>query len=224
VIFVTSAGNSAPRIPSLDPAKQTIQAIVVGSTELDGSVSSYSQEGANVALYAPGADPYVLSLQEPYSTELSKGNETNSPPKPLGFGMTSATSPLVAGAVVNLKAYLPDLGFPAAKEILVRSGTPLPGGTGKVLLNEYRAVRVAERLAQEKNWRGALEKETLYDFSAEAVEALRKASQPELCGEEKIQLIRKAFLLKPDPETAHALAEALEGAGWPENARFYRKY
>lgn len=226
-IFVTSAGNSAHRTPKLDPNKRNLRAIIVGSLDTTGSVSAFSQEGPNVAIYAPGHREAVLSYEQKQSPELSKGLEPDAPLKPFGFGLTSASTPLVTGTVADLSAMLPFLNVDDAKKLLRNSGITLDA-SGRKMLNVLRARRVAERIAQANapHPRELLDQPFFYDFSHEARWLRGKASLPTWTCEQQRQkrdLLRTAFLLDPTPEAALELAKIYEKI-WPRNAEFYRQF
>jgi subtilisin family serine protease len=99
VPFFVPAGNDAPTIPNVDTVPATYASddyplFVIGSTTVDGRISTFSQTSDEVFLHAPGEGITCLP---------PAGNQPLQPPNgPFG---TSFATPLVAGEVANLLSY-----------------------------------------------------------------------------------------------------------------------
>ena len=187
--------------------------IQVGSVDEMGVVSAFSESSDNVVVLAPGDFKAVRAFD---------GKKTTM------FGGTSASTPLVSAALADVAAFLPRLHKNEAEHLLRQ--TAIKTSTNEVselngagVLNHYKLLRVAERLA-EHGWpqnREMLFDEQLYDFSDEA-HTLLKEAQKASNDDTLLQQLRTAFFLDPDNnEIRTQLATIYRKAGLKAQALFY---
>lgn len=113
VTIVQAAGNNSV-IASIDPMKRSKSTIVVGSVSPTGQVSSFSNVGENVFVYAPGEK--ILSA-------LPNNN--------LGpLDGTSMASPIIAGCVALIKSKVPNITTEEIKSLIKQTGKTVPGQSG----------------------------------------------------------------------------------------------
>lgn len=116
VTIVQAAGNNSV-IASIDPMKRSKSTIIVGSISSTGQVSSFSNVGENVCVYAPG-ERIVSSLP-------------NNKFGPLDG--TSMSSPIVAGCVALIKSKAPDLTTEEIKGLIKETGQKIFGQSGVLI-------------------------------------------------------------------------------------------
>lgn len=92
VFIVQAAGNDGV-LASIDPMKRSKNCVIVGALNRKGKVSSFSNHGKGVTVYAPGEDIY---------------NATNYGNFDMMDG-SSMASPIVAGCIALLMSVLPEL-------------------------------------------------------------------------------------------------------------------
>ena len=220
-IFVTSAGNDFPA-----PVETIIEdlgnkMIVVGSLDPSGFVSDFSQSHQHVAVLAP-SDNFITALgaNGKFST----------------FGGTSGATPLVSGAIADLRSILPDLTRDEVATIVAKTATPTSinmvshhngGGT----LNQYKMLRVGQRLSESgwpHNRANLIDSEKMYDFADEAqklsdeAEVLLKTGN-EVDYETGFKKLRTAFALDTsNTKTRTILADIYQNAGYSVQALFYK--
>ncbi len=168
VLMVHAAGNDSKNIDQADnfPTKQLIDGsristwLEVGATSKNlnktfcGDFSNYGRK--NVDLFAPGVDLVLLAPDNKYDK----------------MDGTSFASPVVAGVAALVWSYYPELTALELKDVLLRSSAKYPklkvyyptenpkskkkakfstlSASGGVV-NAYEALKLAERLVQEKN-------------------------------------------------------------------------
>ncbi len=217
-IVVAAAGNYYGKTKAVSDS--VLQGtILVGSADPNGLVSDFSDEDPNVAILAP-SDYYL------YSPGV-KGTH---------FSGTSGATPLVTGALANVKSILGSMSVWDAKILLKRTATPLSvtsGGNkknGVGLLNAYKLVRVAEKL-KAAGWpqkKIDLKDPILYDFKSEAKDYTDKANEILQKGTDcksqvaALKLYRKAFLLNPEDSTSQSIADLLNKTGYDGDTSFYK--
>ena len=211
-ILVMSAGNRAPE--PIEAGKQELasQAIIVGSTDPTGHVSAFSQTGAAETIRAC-SDSYLQSVS-PKSGEF------------FNFSGTSGAAPMVSAALADVLSILPNLTRQHAGLLLQNTALPNTYGDEIGLLNYYKLLRVAHRLA-ERGWSATTGKEamlhdaSLYDFRAEAEQLTQAAlAAPEFAV--AFSKLRQAFFLDPDNSSTRAqLAAIYRQHGYEAQAFFY---
>ena len=138
VVFVASSGNDGER-GVIFPANVT-EAIAVGATNRDDTITSFSNWGSELDLVAPGQEIYTFNIfARPGTTAFLQG--------------TSFSAPLVAGVASLIAATNPDLSSAAIRSILCDSADDQVGdqrdtpgfdeyhGCGR--LNAKRALQIA---------------------------------------------------------------------------------
>ena len=211
-ILVTEAGNNAPE--PIEAGKQALaqHLIIVGSADPTGHVSSFSQRGCAETIRA--CSDYYIQNNSPKSGEL------------FNFGGTSSATTLVSAALADTMSILPNLSREQA--VLLLQNTALPNSYGdKVgLLNYYKLLRVAHRLA-EQGWSATaksskvLHDASLYDFRAEAEQLTQEAITSPSATTAFLKL-RRAFFLDPDnSSTRTSLAKIYRQYGYEAQAFFY---
>ena len=209
-IFVTSAGNRAPDPVEAGKRELAEQLIIVGSADPTGYISSFSQTGCAETIRAC-SDGYIQSVS-PKSSEF------------FNFGGTSGAAPLVSGALADALSILPDLSLDHAKLLLQKTALANSYGDAAGLLNYYKLLRVAHRLA-ERGWTSAAGEEdvlhdpSLYDFHAES----EQLTQAAIASSSNAFLkLRQAFFLNHDNSIARKfLAEIYLQYGYEAQAFFY---
>ena len=200
-IMVIAAGDDypAPTDPSI--SKLTTKAVVVGGLNPAGQISTSSQRGEDVTVYAP-SDRY---LQSYVFSEKSKTGYI--------FGSTVAAAALVTGTIADVLAIVPwRLDADEIKMLLKKTAI---GGS----LNYYKLLRVAGRLASSDAH--AIYDDGLYDFRYEAKLLVEKEYED---FEEEFSALREAFFLDSNNvEVRTQLAEIYRQAGYETEALFYGK-
>ena len=113
-----SGGNS-----TLDGKNNALEAVIVGATEADGKITSYSNPGANLLVSAFGS-PVAGTIVTTDIVGNSGFNTTGSSPNlsdpnyTNGFNGTSAATPMVSGIVALMLEANPNLGWRDVQEIL----------------------------------------------------------------------------------------------------------
>ena len=209
-IVVTSAGNHAPDPIELGKRELAEQLVIVGSADPTGHVSSFSQTGCAETIRTC-SDSYIQSIS-PKSGEF------------FNFGGTSGAAPLVSGALADGMSILPDLSREHAVLLLKKTALANADGDAVGLLNYYKLLRVAHRLA-ERGWVSAADEEevlhdpSLYDFHAES----EQLTQAAIASPSNAFLkLRQAFLLDHTNNTTRTLlAEMYRQHGYEAQAFFY---
>ena len=224
-IIVQAAGNEFPDSDAYWKVKAGIEVInnsdlvdfgsrviKVGSVAPDGFVSSFSKTGKDVVVLAP-SDNSIISYDGK---------------KQLNFGGTSGAAPLVTAALADVLSILPELKRSEARELLQRTAiktsiNEVSDMNGAGVLNHYKLVRVAKRLADlgyPKN-RAALFNDALYDFSAEARELHASATDSDDLNT-YLKKLRTAFLLDADnADIRTELSDTYRKAGLKKQAEFF---
>ena len=218
-IVVAAAGNHHP-YGSITDASDGLDLILVGNLNSYGIVDGDSDESENVVITGPAGGRQM--------TENAKGLYPR-------FGGTSGATPLVTGAIANVKAILSDLSFDEVKVLLQKTAIPTsniyqqPLKNGAGMLNAFKLVRVALRL-KELGWpefrSELLAADSSFDFREDATNLRREARsliESENCNDQQraLEMLRKSFLLMPDETTGNLLAEIYEQEGFLINAQFY---
>jgi len=133
---VIAAGNSSSRIEKGDFLEDLSDATVVSALSHFGAPAGFTNYGSRVDLLAPGVD--ITSF-------AAKSNEDRT------LSGTSMASPLVAGAIAELRALLPKARYQDLQQILYRTAWDvLAKGkdeySGNGLINIYKAAYVANRI------------------------------------------------------------------------------
>ena len=211
-ILVMSAGNKAPAEIEAGKQKLASQAIIVGSADPTGQVSSFSQTGCAETIRAC-SDKYIQSVS-PRSGEF------------FNFGGTSAAAPLVSAALADALSILPNLSLQQAKLLLQNTALANSSGDEIGLLNYFKLLRVAHRLV-ERGWSPAagaeevLHNPALYDFRAEA-EQLTQEAMATTDNDAVFLKLRQAFFLDDNNSTARAMLAAFyRQHGYEAQAFFY---
>ncbi len=197
-ILVTAAGNDYFRDIGL---KSNVSAIIVGSSNIYGFMSDFSQLGDSVDILAP-SDTYV-------QTSWEKGWYE-------GFGGTSGATPAVTAALANAIHFLPFLNLKQSRSLLKLTATPtVLGKATPGILNAVRLVEAARRLAKVCTDGDCLDKylapsddkqrqdaTLLFDMSSLAKDVETEAQtqlKSDQCNNQRdgFRLLRKAFLLDP---------------------------
>ena len=223
-IIVQAAGNEFPDANAYWKARAGVaeinselvdfgsRVIKVGSVAPDGFVSSFSKTGKDVVVLAPSD----------YSIVSHNGE------KQLKFSGTSGAAPLVTAALADVLSILPALNRIEARELL--QGTAIKTSINEIsdmngagVLNHYKLVRVAKRLADldyPKN-REALFNDALYDFSDEARELFASATDSDDL-DTYLKKLRTAFFLDADnADIRTTLADTYRKAGLEKQAQFF---
>ena len=161
-IVVMSAGNHGDNFSCIDSnACRPHAAIIVGSNSPSGHVSEFSNYSDQITILAPGE--LVPTINSEGEVKISAG--------------TSFAAPQVTAALVNVKALIPSLSTAEAEHMLKMTATPTTaaatGIDGAGVLNHYRLLRVAHRIAQEAKESGKsiselIFSDDMYDFRDEA--------------------------------------------------------
>ena len=211
-IFVTSAGNDASDAIEAGKSKLAKQLIIVGSADPTGHVSSFSQTGYAETIRA-GSDKYLQNIN-PQSGEF------------FNFGGTSGAAALVSAAIADMLSILPDLSLAHAKLLLQNTALANSYGNAVGLLNYFKLLRVAHRLAK-RGWSSSfgaeevLHDRALYDFKAEA-EQLTQEAISATSNDTAFLKLRQAFFLNHDSPMARTLlVERYHQHGYEAQALFY---
>lgn len=201
-LVVASAGNGFP--DPIESGKRELfdKLILVGSTKPSGCVTSYSPNNDKVTICAP-SDSRVL--------------QTSDEDGAIAFGGTSGATPLVTGALADVLSFLPTMTVSEAKRILQE--TAIIGRDGTAILNYYKLIRVAIRLAN-IGWpehRELIFSDDLYDFTDEVNQYLAVIDNSS-----QFTNLRQAFFLQPDNNIARErLSKIYAQQGYETQALFY---
>ena len=215
-VLIFSAGNNFPT--PIQPLKVRSGALIVGAMGKNGLVDNYSCDGPEVDILAPGDGAM---------------SEDGSALK--GFSNTSASAPLVSGALANAASLLPDLNTEEARKLVVATAAPTAYSTGTVrrngagMINAYKLVEVAKRLKR-LGWPTEREKllrsPTLFNFSAEAAKLYNDAVKnlKEDCASRIIgfQKARKAFFLDPSEKNAALVDQFYEQGNYGDGREYFQ--
>ena len=227
-IFVSAVGNSfndSSRWDVETAHRKSIEELgnkmlVVGSLDPSGFVSDFSQEHQHVTVLAP-SDHFIMSHGA--KGKLSK------------FSGTSGATPLVSGAVADLRSIIPDLTRDEVATIITKTATPTSINTvskldGHGTLNQYKMLRVGQRLA-ENGWpndrANLINDKSMYNFDDEAKKLADKAEALLKTGDETdykagFKKLRTAFALDTsNSKTRTLLANIYRDAGYHVQAMFY---
>ena len=183
--------------------------IRVGAVDHTGVVLDYSQGGERVAILAPTD---VVSFD---------GNEERM------FGGTSAAAPFVSAALADTAAFLPALSKEEAEYLLrktaIRTSTQLVSNfNGAGVLNHYKLLRVAHKLAEQGYTGGELYSDHIYNFSEEVETLLAEAKMLASTSENYLHNLRIAFFLQPEDNRVRTLlADVYRSQGHVEHALYY---
>jgi subtilisin family serine protease len=124
IVVVAAAGNESDDACSVSPAR-TPRAITVGSSAIDDAMSSFSNTGACVDLFAPGSKIPGAGITSDLAEDTMSG--------------TSMASPHVAGYAAVIRGMFPTLGVSDVTKVVVESASPnalsgLPSDTSNRLL------------------------------------------------------------------------------------------
>ncbi len=215
VLCVICAGNDFPT-PLYGNGKHgegRLNLITVGSCAPTGYFSYFSRAGEHLTISAPGDDDIS-------SIAAGTGKLT-------AFSGTSATAPLVSGALADVISIIPDLSLDEAIHMLQATAIPTSINAqqeGHGVLNYYKLLRVAVRVQQtaagdKHKLRALLFDDTMYDFSAEARQLQDIARTEPARG---FFSLREAFFLDSQAvEIRSQLAEMYRHAGYEAEAIFY---
>jgi hypothetical protein len=212
IIPVIAAGNTDTKTLSLNRFIDHLHedAIFVGSVSPIGVISDFSQAPDSTTIFAP-SDYFVQTLA---------GDDRLSHT----FSGTSGATPLVTGALANVKSLIENLTTDQAAILLKKTGTPLmpslsdsSATTSVMLVNAYKLVRVAQRL-QKNSWDdlsmpqklALLQEDALYDFQAEAQEYLQIATGNLDALKDQIKQNPQAFNLETNPEAQAMFCSSLK--------------
>ena len=214
-LIVTSGGNDFPKL--LIDRKVPYLSLNISSIRADGLVSDFSTPGPEIDLAAPSDWEMMSSTEE---NRLRK------------FGGTSGAAPLVTGILSNVAAISPELTPAEIRAIaletaipslsLRRNGNGNGNGNGKGIVNAYRAVRLAARLAARPKNSAPTDIHELRKLNHFEREAETLVLQAQTAPREKaIQLLRTSYFLDPKPSTAAKLAKLYRQTTTPRMALFY---
>lgn len=153
ILFVAAAGNGDQRGVGVDtdttpnyPSALTLDSILaVAATDLGGTLSSFSNFGATSVDVAVTGGTVQKGLWSSYYE-----NPMNQ--KYVALQGTSMATPVTCGIAALVWSANPNLNFAQVKQILMKSGSPLPQLQGKVVsnrfLNAYQAVIQATAKAE----------------------------------------------------------------------------
>lgn len=232
-VIVAGAGNRNVEI-SNDGSYQlhNLNAIVVGSIDPNGQVSSYSLPSSNVFILAPSGNYLQTITKEKYMGGIYST-----------LGKTSGASALVAGTVTDLLSLIPSLTQDEVKIILRKTALPTSNSKhtkrqhGYGTLNDAKVFYVAQRILESKDFekmsrierKTFLESYDLYNFGVLSSKLFERGTQnlespdPEtwMTG---LDQIRTAFNLNPLPQSQIALIKAYYSKGMTSNAEFYASF
>ncbi len=144
VLLVHSAGNDCKDIDKIKyypdglmkDGKVFPNYLCVGATDYLGQLTSFSNYGKRVSVYASGKNVWGTSQAE--NQKAVNG--------------TSFSAPIVSGISAMLRAYFPKLKADEIKEILIKTARPLKGvkEQTKGCVDALAAVKEAERLIAER--------------------------------------------------------------------------
>lgn len=222
-ILIKSSGNSFPQAIT-----QVEGAIHLGSLSPLGFESGFSQSDEHLDILAP-ADLFTTTIGPITISDEKTHRSIGFEYVPSTFGRTSAASPIVTGAVANVLALIPGLSGAEVKILLRNTSIPLEGGRGPVgMLNAYKLVRVAERLARDPSFLGEgsegrmkrLSDRALYDFRSVAERLFETLGEkPDV--QTALKSLRRAFLLDPENgPVRQRLIENYRALKQPYHARF----
>ena len=210
-ILVKAAGNDFPLSPSSVIVNHGDEMVVVGSADPSGFISWFSQASEQVVLLAPS--DYYLSV-------LDEGNLRS-------FGGTSGSAPLVTSIVADLRSILPTLTRDEIVYLLrktaIVSGATLAHDNSAYIVNHYRALRVAYRLADRGfvNDSSLLKDSEIYNFHTESWQMFI-GSKTASSYRQRFLNLRLAFFLNPaDLVVRRELAEVYRQCGYDSQALFY---
>ena len=214
-LFVTAAGNYFPeKSDNVILASRALEQdgkakiIPVGATNPDGTVSEYSVADRSIVVTAPG--------ERLFSFDGKKEKR---------FSHTSAAAPYVSGALADVRSILPQLTQDEAVRLL--ESTAIKTVTNEVselngagVVNHYKMVRVALRLAEE-GYDGELMPDNLdayLDFNAEVANLIDSSKN----ATEFFLNLRRAFFLDPNNDAIRLqLADAYRQMELMSQANFY---
>ena len=214
-LFVTAAGNYFPeKSDNVILASRALEQdgkakiIPVGATNPDGTVSEYSVADRSIVVTAPG--------ERLFSFDGKKEKR---------FSHTSAAAPYVSGALADVRSILPQLTQNNAVQLL--ESTAIKTVTNEVselngagVVNHYKMVRVALRLAEE-GYDGELMPDNLdayLDFNAEVANLIDSSKN----ATEFFLNLRRAFFLDPNNDAIRLqLAGAYRQMELMSQANFY---
>jgi hypothetical protein len=221
IILIRGAGNSFPDY------KESIQgnpknSILVGSLSPYGIPSFYSNDAPEgvFQVFAPSDNSIYSSYED----------------KPYKFGGTSGAQPLVCGATANVLSLLPGISANEIMELIKQSAVKLPSiseqkHNSQGMINAYKLAKMAERLAMDwpRNRATIFSDGSLSNFKQEVTPLIQEAKkyQPytNVCQRRSaLALLRRAFLLEPNPEVAQTIAQIYRNAGLHRMATFYANY
>lgn len=147
--LVFAAGNDGRILDGLETASLIEGTVIVGAFGPWGGVASFSNQGGETDILAPGVDIY---------SRLNPREEGG----PAGYALLSGTSmaaPMVSGALANLRAIFPNAKAEDLERLLLDSAWDLEDDVenrrfGKGLVNIYKATRIAldiKRRAENEN-------------------------------------------------------------------------
>ncbi len=148
--IVVAAGNDSADVATSTPAGCFAEAIVVAATTRGGSLASYSNFGAGVAVSAPGGEDQNDAILTLYNF----GTTVPTTETYAFIAGTSAAAPLVSGVISLMLSVAPNLTPAQVRALLRSSAKPFPTGSncdtsrcGAGIVDARAAVAAAQALA-----------------------------------------------------------------------------
>jgi kexin len=171
-IYVWSGGNGGLKLnnSNYDGYANYRKVIAVGATDGNRKIASFSEEGANILITAPGVGIYTTQLT-PSIISQSNGIDNR---YTSNFGGTSASAPMVSGVIALLLETYPNLGWRDVRKIIALSAKRIDSGDADWTQNGaqywvnhkygYGLIDAPKMLETAKNWTN-LTTETAYKTS-----------------------------------------------------------
>jgi len=156
--IVVAAGNETADVSTSAPANCS-EVIAVAATTKFGSLASYSNFGAGVALSAPGGDAPIET--DGIAVLFNTGTTVPDVDTWAKGGGTSFAAPMVSGVASLVLGIAPTLDAGHLRALLTATATPFPGGSncdtsrcGAGIVNAQAGVVMAQGGAPAPNYQG----------------------------------------------------------------------
>jgi subtilisin-like proprotein convertase family protein/chitodextrinase len=172
-IYVWAGGNGGMKLnnSNYDGYVNYRKVIAVGATDGQNKIASFSEEGANILITAPGLNIYTTQLTPSNAGEQSNGIDNR---YMSNFGGTSSAAPMVSGVIALLLETYPNLGWRDVRKIIALSAKRIDSGDADWTQNGaqywvnhkygYGLIDAPKMLETAKNWTN-LTTETAYKTS-----------------------------------------------------------
>lgn len=147
IVYLFAAGNGGTgghENSNYDAVANRREIMAIGAVNAQGRKSSYSEEGANLWISAPGGETcdesLAMTTTAPMGSALtgtiaSEDGSTSSPNYTNCMNGTSAATPVASGVVALMLAANADLGWRDVREVMARSARKVDAGDSDWVLN-----------------------------------------------------------------------------------------